>query len=156
MQRILSKSAPLVRAAVLKPLACKVANTRFFATIRFAESHEYVSLDGDVATIGITGHAADALGDIVYVDLPSVGEEFSSGDSFGAVESVKAASDVYSPVEGEVLEVNSALDGEPGTVNDSPMEDGWFIKMKLNDTGKAEFEALLDEVAYKSHTEKDD
>ena len=124
---------------------------RFMATVRFAESHEYVSLDGDVATIGITGHAADALGDIVYIDLPEVGKEYDEGETFGAVESVKAASDVYSPVNGEVVEVNTNLEETPGLVNESPMEQGWFMKLKLSDKGKEQFENLMNEDSYKSH-----
>lgn len=110
-------------------------------------------LDGDIATVGITAHAADALGDIVFVDLPSVGSEFEKGDSFGAVESVKAASDVYSPVSGEVVEINSALDDSPGVVNDSPIQEGWFMKIRLSDTGKTDFEGLMDESAYEAHAE---
>lgn len=109
-----------------------------------------------MATIGITGHAADALGDIVYVDLPSVGAEFSQGDSFGVVESVKAASDVYSPVNGEVVEVNSALDENPGTVNEHPLTDGWFMKLKLTEDGMKEFDSMMDEAAYKVHCENSD
>jgi len=114
-------------------------------------THTHTQLDGDIGTIGITAHAAGALGDIVYVDLPSVGAKYSAGDSFGSVESVKAASDVYAPVAGEVLEVNAALEEAPGKVNESPIEGGWFIKLKVSAAGKAEFEKLLDEKAYKAH-----
>jgi len=102
-----------------------------------------------VATVGITAHAAGALGDIVFVDLPSVGAKYSAGDTFGSVESVKAASDVYAPVAGEVLEVNSVLEETPGKVNESPLEGGWFIKLKVSAAGKADFAKLLDEKAYK-------
>ncbi len=112
-------------------------------------------MDGDIGTVGITKHAADALGDIVYVGLPEVGAKYSAGDSFGAVESVKAASDVYSPVEGQVLEVNSGLDESPGKVNDSPLKEGWFIKIKVSKQGHAEFKALLDEKAYKVHVDSE-
>ena len=108
-----------------------------------------------MATIGITKHAADALGDIVYVDLPSVGTEFSVGDSFGAVESVKAASDLYSPLEGEVVEVNSELDDTPGKVNDSPMGEGWFMRLKLGPEGITGFDNMLDEKAYKDVCENE-
>ncbi len=103
--------------------------------------------------MGITAHAADALGDIVFVDLPSTGSEFEKGDRFGAVESVKAASDVYSPVAGEVVEVNSNLDDTPSLVNESPIEEGWFMKIKLSAEGKSEFEVLSYEAAYTEHVE---
>jgi glycine cleavage system H protein len=114
-----------------------------------------LQLDGDIATIGITAHAADALGDIVFVDLPAEGAEFDKGDSFGAVESVKAASDVYAPVGGEVLEVNSTLDDTPGVVNESPIEEGWFMKVRLSAAGKADFEGMMDESAYTEHCENE-
>jgi glycine cleavage system H protein len=112
-------------------------------------------LEGDIATVGITAHAADALGDIVFVDLPSVGADFSAGDSFGAVESVKAASDVYSPVDGQVLEVNLGLEEAPGKVNDSPLK-GWFMKLKITKEGHAAFEGLMDETAYKAHVDAEE
>ena len=89
----------------------------------------------------------------MFIELPSTGSEFEKGDSFGAVESVKAASDVYSPVAGEVIEVTSNLDDTPGLVNDSPIEEGWFMKIKLNGTGMADFEGLMDEAAYTEHVE---
>lgn len=106
-------------------------------------------MDGDFATVGITDHAAGALGDIVYVDLPSIGAKYSAGETFGSVESVKAASDVYSPIAGEVVEVNSVLEETPGKVNESPFEAGWFIKLKVGAAGKADFAKLLDAGAYK-------
>ena len=83
------------------------SKTRFLSTIKYTKSHEYIKIEGNIGTVGITGHAADALGDVVYVDLPSIGKSYNAGDSFGSVESVKAASDVYAPISGEVLEVNS-------------------------------------------------
>ena len=113
----------------------------------FAESHEYAKVDGGVATVGITDFAANALGDIVFVDLPEVGDELEKGESFGAVESVKAASDVYAPVSGEVVEVNAALEDTPDLVNSSALEDGWFIKVKLS----GDVEGLMDEAAYAEH-----
>ena len=125
----------------------------FFSVIKFTRSHEYIKIDGNIGTVGITEHAANALGDVVFVDLPSVGAKYSSGESFGSVESVKAASDVYSPVEGEVIEVNSQLDANPGKVNESPFEDGWFIKIKLEDTGLKQADQLLDEAVYKNFLE---
>lgn len=117
----------------------------------FSSSFYLIQLDGDIATVGITAHAADALGDIVYVDLPSVGSDLDAGDSFGAVESVKAASDVYAPCAGEVVDINAVLEDSPGKVNESPMDDGWFMKIKLSDAGKGEFEGLMDEDAYTAH-----
>lgn len=117
---------------------------RLMSTIKFSASHEYVKIEDGVGTIGITQHAADALGDIVYVALPEVGDKFGAAESFGSVESVKAASDVYLPIAGEVIEINELLEDEPGTVNSSPVEDGWFIKVKLDGDGSD----LMDEDAY--------
>ena len=118
----------------------------------FAESHEYAKVDGGVATVGITDYAANALGDIVFVDLPEVGDEVEKGEAFGAVESVKAASDVYAPISGEVVEINGALEDTPDLVNSSALEDGWFIKVKMSDEG--EVGALMDEAAYAEHTKE--
>ena len=113
--------------------------------LRNAESHEWVSLDGDIATIGITDYAQHALGDIVYVDMPEVGDEVTAGEDFGAVESVKAASDLYSPVSGEVVEINEALEDEPGLINQDAFAN-WIMKVKVSDP--SEVEALLDAEAY--------
>ena len=113
--------------------------------LRYAESHEWVSLEGDIATVGITDYAQHALGDIVYVDMPEVGDEVSAGEEFGAVESVKAASDLYSPVSGEVVEINEALEDEPGLVNQDAFAN-WIMKVKVSDP--SEVEALLDAEAY--------
>ncbi|MDE6637542.1 MAG: glycine cleavage system protein GcvH [Muribaculaceae bacterium] len=113
--------------------------------LRYAESHEWVSLDGEIATIGITDYAQHALGDIVYVDMPEVGDEVTAGEEFGAVESVKAASDLYSPVSGEVVEINEALEDEPGLINQDAFEN-WIMKVKISDP--AEIEGLLDAEAY--------
>ena len=118
----------------------------------FAESHEYAKVDGGVATVGITDYAANALGDIVFVDLPEVGDEVEKGEAFGAVESVKAASDVYAPISGEVVEINGALEDTPDLVNSSALEDGWFIKVKMSDEG--EVGSLMDEAAYAEHTKE--
>jgi glycine cleavage system H protein len=116
----------------------------------YTETHEWVQADGDVATIGITDFAQSQLGDVVFLELPSVGRMLESGDSFGVVESVKAASDLYSPVAGTVVEVNEALSDAPETVNREPFEGGWLIKVRLNgDLG----EGLLDEAGYKAVTE---
>lgn len=113
--------------------------------VRYAESHEWVKVDGEIATIGISDYAQHALGDIVYVDLPEVGDEVTAGEDFGAVESVKAASDLISPISGEVVEVNEALEDEPGLINQDAFEN-WIIKVKMSDA--AEYDALLDAEAY--------
>jgi glycine cleavage system H protein len=105
-----------------------------------------LKVEGGVGIVGITGHAADALGDIVFVELPDVGSEFSKGETFGSVESVKAASDVYLPVAGEVIETNGNLEGNPSIVNESPVEDGWFVKIKVSD--ESELKGLMDKAKY--------
>ena len=116
----------------------------------YTETHEWVTVEGNVATIGITDYAQAQLGDVVFLELPSVGRMLEAGDSFGVVESVKAASDLYSPVAGTVVEVNQALSDSPETVNHDPYESGWLIKVQLNgDLG----EGLLDEPGYKALTE---
>lgn len=113
--------------------------------LRYSDSHEWVKLEGDIATVGITDYAQHALGNIVYVDLPEEGDEVAAGEDFGAVESVKAASDLISPVSGEVVEVNAALEDAPELLNEDAFAN-WIIKVRLNDT--AEVEALLDAAAY--------
>lgn len=114
--------------------------------MRFTKDHEWVRLDGDVATVGISKHAADALGDVVFVETPEAGKSVSQGDSFAVVESVKAASDVYAPVSGEVVEGNSALATAPETVNADPEGEGWFAKIRVSDT--SQLDALMDPAAY--------
>jgi glycine cleavage system H protein len=116
--------------------------------IRYTKDHEYVRLDGDVATVGITDHAQSQLGDIVFVDLPQVGKSVEQGGEAAVVESVKAASEVYAPLAGEIIEVNGALEDEPAKVNADPLGDGWFLKLKVKD--KSQFDALMDEAAYKA------
>jgi glycine cleavage system H protein len=116
--------------------------------IRFTDQHEWVRVDGDVATIGITDYAQEQLGDVVYVELPEVGRTIVQGDEAAVVESVKAASEVYAPISGEIVEVNAELEGAPGGVNEDAMGRGWFVKVKLAD--KSEFNRLMDEEAYKS------
>jgi len=120
----------------------------------FSPAHEYAKVDGKVASCGITDFAQASLGDIVYVDLPEVGDEFEKGDAFGSVESVKAASDVYAPVSGTVSEVNDVLVDEPGVVNKSAEVDGWFIKIEMTDD--SELEDLMKPDAYKEHCEKEE
>ena len=117
-------------------------------SIKYTEDHEWVKVDGDIAIVGITEHAQDALGDVVFVELPEVGKTLAQKDVAGVVESVKAAADVYMPVSGEVVEVNQALADEPSLANRDPMGAGWFFKVKL---AKAdEVAALMDEAAYKA------
>ncbi|GMI11878.1 hypothetical protein TrLO_g13298 [Triparma laevis f. longispina] len=118
----------------------------------FAPSHEFAQVDGSIAKIGITDFAQAALGDIVFVDLPEVGDDVEKGESFGSVESVKAASDVYSPVSGVVTEVNEVLSDEPGTVNTAAESDGWFIKVEMSDT--SELGDLMDPDAYQKHCDE--
>jgi glycine cleavage system H protein len=114
--------------------------------MRFTKDHEWVSLDGDIATVGITKYAADQLGDVVFVETPDKGKTFKPGDSFAVVESVKAASDVYAPIAGEVTEGNAALATAPETVNADPEGAGWFAKLKVSDASQVE--ALMDRAAY--------
>ena len=118
-------------------------------SVYFTEDHEWVSVDGDVGTIGISAYAAKALGDVVFVELPEVGAEFDKGDEAAVVESVKAASDVYAPIGGEVSEVNGALEDEPAKVNEDPSGAGWFMKIKIAD--KDELDGLMNEEAYKTY-----
>jgi glycine cleavage system H protein len=119
--------------------------------IRFSKDHEWVKLDGDTATIGITVYAQEQLGDVVFVDLPAVGKKVEKGKEMAVVESVKAASEVYAPLTGEVLEVNAALTDAPATVNEDAMGKGWFAKLKI--ANKSELGELMDEAAYKSYVE---
>ncbi|MBK1696809.1 glycine cleavage system protein GcvH [Rhodovibrio salinarum] len=118
--------------------------------IRYTSDHEWIRMEDDgTATVGITSHAQEQLGDIVFVELPNTGTEVSQGDEVGVVESVKAASEIYAPVAGEILEANETLSDEPATVNSDPMGGGWFFKMKVADP--SEVQALMDEAAYKDH-----
>ncbi|WP_265570453.1 glycine cleavage system protein GcvH [Sphingomicrobium nitratireducens] len=120
-------------------------------TTYYTKEHEWVRVEGDSATVGITKHAAYALGDIVFAEAPEAGREVSKGDDAAVVESVKAASDVYAPVSGEVTEGNDALADNPGLINEDPEGEGWFFKLKLSDT--SELDGLMDEDAYKAHCE---
>ena len=115
-------------------------------TIKYTENHEWLKIDGDTATVGITVHAQDALGDVVFVELPAVGTTFAQKETAGVVESVKAAADVYMPVTGEVVEVNEALREDPSLANTDPLGAGWFFKVKLSDV--SQLDALMDETKY--------
>jgi len=115
-------------------------------TIKYTPDHEWISIDGNQATIGITHHAQDALGDVVFVDLPEVGKSYATKDTAAVVESVKAAADVYIPAAGVVTEVNEALRADPALANTDPLGAGWFFKMTL--TNPAELDAMMDETSY--------
>jgi glycine cleavage system H protein len=115
-------------------------------TLKYTQDHEWVAAEGAQATVGITVHAQDALGDVVFVDLPEVGKTFAQGDVAGVVESVKAAADVFMPVAGEITEVNEALRADPSLANSAPMDAGWLFKVRLSDP--AQLDALLDATAY--------
>lgn len=116
--------------------------------MKFTEEHEWLTLDGSIATVGITEFATSQLGDLVFVELPKVGTVLQKGSAAAVVESVKTASDVYAPLAGEVVEINEAVTKDPALVNSDPLGAGWLYKMKLNDP--ADFDALLDEAGYKS------
>ncbi|MEP0188889.1 MAG: glycine cleavage system protein GcvH [Erythrobacter sp.] len=117
----------------------------------FTDEHEWIDLEDDSATVGITDYAQEQLGDIVFVELPAVGQALDKGGDAAVVESVKAASDVYAPISGDVLEANGALEDEPALVNSSPEEEGWFFRMTVGD--KTELEGLMDGKAYKAFVE---
>ncbi|MFO0203902.1 MAG: glycine cleavage system protein GcvH [Alphaproteobacteria bacterium] len=116
-------------------------------TTRFTKDHEWVRLEGDVATVGISTYAAEQLGEVVYAELPAVGASFAQGADMAVVESAKTASDVYAPVSGEIVDANAEIKGENWQIiNDAPQDRGWFVKLKI--ANKAEFDALMDEAAY--------
>ena len=117
--------------------------------LRYTKDHEWVAADGDTATVGITDYAQQQLGDIVFVDLPKVGRKVKKAEAAAVVESVKAASDVYAPLTGEIVEVNPVLVAEPALLNSDPMNKAWFFKMKVAD--KSELDGLMDEAAYQAH-----
>ena len=114
--------------------------------LKFSKDHEWLRVAGDTATIGISDYAQEQLGDVVYVELPEIGQKFSAGAQAAVVESVKAASEIYAPASGEVIEVNNALDDNPALVNSDSTGQGWFIKLKLDNP--AELEALMDDNSY--------
>jgi len=116
--------------------------------LRYSKDHEYVALDGDLATLGISDYAQSQLGDIVFIELPEVGKKVAKGKEIAVIESVKAASEVYSPVSGEVVEVNPELGETPALVNDDPLGRGWLIKVRVSDPG--ECASLMDDAAYSS------
>jgi len=121
------------------------------ATVKFTEAHEWISMDGDVGTVGISDYAQAQLGDVVFVEVPDVGAAFKQGEEAAVVESVKAASEVYAPVDGEITEANSALEDNPATVNTDAQGGGWFYKIKVANLG--DLDALMDEAAYLAFVE---
>ena len=118
-------------------------------TVKFTDDHEWISVEGDIATIGITAHALEQLGDLVFVEVPEAGRALTKGDEAAVVESVKAASEVYAPVTGEVVEGNAGLADNPEAASGDPAGDGWFFKIKMSDP--SELDGLMDEDAYKAH-----
>ncbi|WVW85040.1 glycine cleavage system H protein [Kwoniella bestiolae CBS 10118] len=151
--RLARPASSLLRNAVApRASAMRFSGVRFIST-RYTTDHEWVSFDSNsnVGTVGITDYAQKALGDVVFVELPGQGAEVAQGDSIGAVESVKAASDIYAPVSGVIEEINETLADQPGLLNKAPEGNGWLAKIKLSDP--AEFEALLNAEAYKAHCE---
>ena len=122
------------------------------AELKFSKDHEWVAMEGDVATLGITDHAQQALGDVVFVELPELGRVVAAGEACAVVESVKAASDVYAPISGRVVEVNAALADNPGTINSDPAGEGWFFK--LEPSAPAELAELMDDAAYHRFVEE--
>jgi glycine cleavage system H protein len=126
----------------------EIAELNFPEDLRYSQSHEWVKADGDTARIGITDYAQDQLGDIVFVELPDVGESFEKGAEFGTVESVKAVSELYLPVSGEIAAINESLEDAPELINNTPFSDGWMIEIKLDDA--SQLDALMDKDAYLS------
>ena len=118
--------------------------------LKFLDSHEWVKVDDNTAIVGISDHAQNELGEVVFVELPAIGDEFVSGDEAAVVESVKAASEVYTPISGEVIEVNEALEENPELVNTSPYEDGWFFKLKVSDENLGSTDGLMTAEEYSS------
>jgi glycine cleavage system H protein len=120
------------------------------SNLRYSKEHEWVSVEGDIATVGITDYAQSQLGDIVYVDIESVGKNFSKDEVFGTVEAVKTVSDLFLPVSGTILEKNAELDGDPASVNSDPYGKGWMVKVRMDDA--SELDALMDAEAYQAHS----
>jgi glycine cleavage system H protein len=125
---------------------------RFIATKKYTAEHEWISVEGDIGTVGISNYAQESLGDVIFVEVPAEGTTVKKKDMLGAVESVKAASDVYAPVSGEVIEANTTLSDNPSLINHSPEEKGWLAKIKLSDP--SELDSMMDAAAYKAHCEK--
>ncbi len=152
--RHISPISPITENIELKieNIKQKTNMSKVIEGLRYADSHEWVKVEGDIAVVGISDYAQHALGNIVYVDLPEVGDEVTAGEDFGAVESVKAASDLISPVSGEVVEINEQLEDEPEAINADPYG-AWIIKVKISDA--SEIDALLDAAAYEKFCENE-
>ena len=120
------------------------------ADMKFTKEHEWIAVDGDVGTVGISEYAQEQLGDVVFVEVPDVGKSFNRGEEAAVVESVKAASEVFAPVDGEIVEVNSGLEDAPGTVNEDAFGGGWFFKIRINDA--SQLDELMDKAAYDAYT----
>ncbi len=134
----------------MPPSIISVSNLEPTMTTKYTEDHEWIRVEGDIAVVGITQHAQDALGDVVFVELPEVGKTYAQKDVAGVVESVKAAADVYMPVSGEITEVNEALRDDPSLANSDPLGAGWFFKLRLAEP--SQLDALLDAAAYDTFT----
>ncbi|HRI03742.1 MAG TPA: glycine cleavage system protein GcvH [Pyrinomonadaceae bacterium] len=119
--------------------------------LRYSKDHEWVGVDGDIATIGITDYAQHSLGDVVYIDMPRVGDKFSAHEAFGSVESVKAVSEIFLPIAGEISEVNDGLNDTPESVNNDPYTDGWMVKIKMDNPGEAD--GMLSAAEYEEYLE---
>ncbi len=128
--------------------------SKFPADLRYSESHEWARLDGDVVTVGISWFAQDSLGDVVHVEMPKKGAKVKKGQSIAEIESVKAVSEIYSPVDGEVIEINTGLDGEEEQVNQSPYGSGWLFKIRV--AGKGALDGLMDVSTYEKHVAAQD
>ncbi len=122
--------------------------------LKYLSTHEWARAEGDVITVGITDHAQDAMGDLVYIEVPELGQQVSAGEEAGVVESVKAASDIYAPVSGEIVAINEGLEEEPELVNQDPYGDGWMFQIKASDPG--ELDALLDAEAYQQQVDAEE
>jgi glycine cleavage system H protein len=143
---VISKSILTLNVTSNSGAAAFSTTLRSLAERRYSEKHEWVTLEGNVGTVGVSKYAQEALGDVVYVQLPDIGSEYSADDEVGAVESVKAASEVYTPLSGKIVDINKALEDKPGLVNSSCYENGWLFKVELSK--KEEYEALMNEDSY--------
>jgi len=148
-----SSSSKISSSSSFKLATAPIMNRKFSTGLKFTKEHEWIRVDKDIGTVGISDFAQKALGDVVFVDLPAVGTKFSKKETIVAVESVKAANDVYAPVSGTVTEVNKSLSETPALVNESAYEKGWMIKLKLSNP--TELSQLLNELDYKKHCESE-
>lgn len=129
-----------------------MSNEQVRPNLKYTRDHEWAEIDGDIATIGITHYAQESLGDIVFVELPEVGDTIEAGGEFAVVESVKAASEIYSPISGDIVEINEELNDAPETINSDPYDDGWIVKVKMSDT--SELSDALDAEEYAAYVKE--